>query len=98
MSERDSYNDGEFAWVNLATTDIDAAARFYGDLIGWEFEPAPGPREETRGYGFFTYGGKQVAGGGTVEREGQAPAWLSHIKTSDANTAAQRVRDAGGNV
>jgi uncharacterized protein len=98
VSERDSYNDGEFAWVNLATTDIDAAAAFYGDLIGWEFEPAPGPREETGGYGFFTYNGKQVAGGGTVEREGQPPAWSSHIKTSDADASAQKVKDAGGAV
>jgi uncharacterized protein len=98
MSQRDSYNDGEFAWVNLLTTDVDAAARFYGDLIGWEFEPAPGPPEETGGFGFFTYNGKQVAGGGSVRQEGQPPAWLSHVKTSDADAAAQKVKDAGGTV
>ncbi len=98
MSERNSYSDGEFAWVNLLTTDIDAAARFYGDLIGWEFEPAPGPPEETGGFGFFTYEGKQVAGGGSIQQEGQPPAWSSHIKTSDIDAATQRVRDGGGTV
>jgi predicted enzyme related to lactoylglutathione lyase len=98
VSERNSYSDGEFAWVNLATSDIDAAARFYGDLVGWEFEPAPGPPEETGGYGFFTYNGKQVAGGGSVQQEGQPPAWLSFIKTGDADATAQKVKDAGGAV
>lgn len=98
MSERSSYSDGEFAWVNLLTTDIDAAAGFYGDLIGWQFEPVPGPPEETEGFGFFTYNGKQVAGGGLVQREGQPPAWLSHIKTSDADASAQKVKDVGGTV
>jgi predicted enzyme related to lactoylglutathione lyase len=98
MSERDSYNDGEFAWVNLLTTDIDAAARFYGDLIGWEFEPVPGSPGETQGFGFFTYDGKQVAGGGLVQQEGQPPVWLSHVKTSDIDASAQKVTEAGGTV
>jgi uncharacterized protein len=98
MSERSEYAPGEFAWVNLATPDIGAAVRFYGDLLGWEFEPAPGPPEETGGYGFFTYNGKQVAGGGSVQREGQPPAWSSYIKTNDADATAQKVRDAGGTV
>ena len=46
--------------------------KFYGDLLGWEFEPAPGRPEETGGYGFFTYNGKQVAGGGSVQGRGSA--------------------------
>ena len=58
MSERSEYKPGEFCWVDLATTDIDAATRFYGDLLGVEAEPAPGDPEETGGYGFFTQRGK----------------------------------------
>jgi uncharacterized protein len=39
MSERGDYEDGEFCWVDLATPDLDASAKFYGELMGWEFEP-----------------------------------------------------------
>ena len=28
-----------FCWVDLATPDLDASAKFYGELMGWEFEP-----------------------------------------------------------
>ena len=36
MSERSEYNPGEFCWVELAVPDSDAAAQFYGELIGRE--------------------------------------------------------------
>ena len=29
MSERSKYAPGEFCWVDLATTDVDAALEFY---------------------------------------------------------------------
>jgi len=97
MSERDSYNDGEFCWVDLASTDFEASKKFYADLIGWEWEPA-GPAEEVGGYGFFTYNGKQVAGGGPVQAPGQPSAWSSYVKVADADASAKAVTDAGGNV
>ena len=34
MSERGDYKDGEFCWVDLATPDLDASAKFYGELMG----------------------------------------------------------------
>src|SRR5688572_5987154 len=63
MSERSEYAPGEFCWVDLATSDTDAAAKLYGDLLGWETRSA-GPVEETGGYAFFLRDGKQVAGYG----------------------------------
>jgi uncharacterized protein len=38
MSERKEYATGEFCWVELISPDVEAAARFYGDLLGWERE------------------------------------------------------------
>jgi uncharacterized protein len=98
MSDRDTYNDGEFCWVDLASPDLDASAKFYGELMGWEFEPVPGPPEETGGYGNLSYNGKLVAGLGGIMGEGQPPAWMSYVKTSDADETAKKVRDAGGTV
>ena len=36
MAERTQYTPGTFSWVDLATTDPDAAKSFYGALFGWK--------------------------------------------------------------
>lgn len=97
MSERDSYNPGEFNWVDLSVPDTDAAAKFYGDLIGWEHELAE-PAAEGGGYGFFTYNGKQVAGLAPTQSAEQPPAWLSYIAVADADETAGKVEAAGGQM
>ena len=94
MSERSEYAPGEFCWVDLATPDTDAAAKLYGELLGWETQPA-GPVEETGGYGFFLRDGKQVAGFGPLQGEGQPPAWASYVKVVDADETAEKVKQAG---
>jgi hypothetical protein len=38
MPERTRYDPGTPSWVDLSTTDLDSALRFYGDLFGWEFQ------------------------------------------------------------
>jgi uncharacterized protein len=97
MSERTEYAPGEFCWVDLASTDFDAAKAFYADLLGWEWDAADSP-EETGGYGFFTFKGKQVCGGGPVQAPGQPSAWSSYVKVEDADEAAAKVKEAGGEV
>ena len=97
MSERSEYGPGEFCWVDLATSDTDAAAKLYGELLGWETQSA-GPVEETGGYGFFLRDGKQVAGYGPIQAEGQPPAWSSYVKVADADESAEKVKQAGGSV
>jgi predicted enzyme related to lactoylglutathione lyase len=95
MSERDTYNDGEFCWVDLASPDVDASAKFYGDLIGWDrerYEPDP------EGYWYFTRQGRRVAGLETIRMEGQVPAWLGYVSVGDLEATAQKVGDAGGTV
>jgi predicted enzyme related to lactoylglutathione lyase len=98
MSGRSDYAPGEFCWVDLATTDVDAAAALYSELLGWAFEPAPGPPELTGGYGFFTRDGKMMAGLGRVMNEGQPPAWSSYVAVADVDATAAKVREAGGQV
>ena len=98
MSERSEYAPGEFCWTSLATTDVDGAKAFYGDLLGVDWEPAPGPPEETGGYGFFVRDGKQIAGMGPTQQEGQPSAWSSYVKVEDADATAEQVKEAGGQV
>jgi predicted enzyme related to lactoylglutathione lyase len=98
MSERTEYAPGEFCWVDLSSTDIDAGKRFYGELLGVEAEAAPGGPEVTGGYGFFTKNGKQVAGFGPTMQDGQASAWSSYVNVENADDTAEKVRGAGGQV
>ncbi len=93
MSERSGYNAGEFCWVGLGVPDPDAAAEFYGELIGWErerYEPDP------EGYWYLRHNGKLVAGLEGFRSKGQVPAWLGHVRVDDAAQGADKVRAAGG--
>jgi uncharacterized protein len=95
MSERTDYRPGEFCWVELVTADVDAAADFYGNLLGWErerYEPDP------EGYWFFRRGGKVVAGLEAVRMAGQVPGWLGYVNVDDVRATASKVGDAGGTV
>jgi len=58
MPERDGFAPGTPSWVDLATPDVDNAARFYGELFGWTTEET-GTVEETGGYRFFLSGGRR---------------------------------------
>ena len=42
MSKRTEYAPGEFCWVDLATTDVEGAKEFYGELLGIEAEAGAG--------------------------------------------------------
>ena len=79
MPERSNYAAGTPSWVDIGT-DIEPAKRFYGSLFGWESQDA-GPVEETGGYGFFTKGGKLVAGYGPQQNPGP-PFWSSYVNVS----------------
>jgi predicted enzyme related to lactoylglutathione lyase len=98
MSERSEYAPGEFCWVDLSTTDVEAAKDFYGELLGLGYDAAPGDPEETGGYGFFVKDGKMIAGLGPVQSDEGHPAWSSYVKVEDADETAEKVKDAGGTV
>ncbi len=97
MPEVSEFAPGTPSWVDLASPDPDAAARFYAGLFGWEAVEA-GPVEETGGYRMLTLGGRNVAGLGPTQGEGQPAMWTTYVTTDDADAAAARVREAGGVV
>jgi predicted enzyme related to lactoylglutathione lyase len=97
MPERTSYEPGTPCWVDLATPDVDASKRFYGDLFGWQYQSA-GPVEETGGYGMFTVNDRQVAGIGPIMQEAQPAVWSVYVATDDPEGAVARAQQAGGAV
>jgi uncharacterized protein len=95
MSERTSYVPGTPCWVDLATPDVDAAARFYGELFGWEVPERPDSRE-MGGYRRAILNGKDVAGVMPLMQEGQPPAWSTYLSVEDAGATARAVQENGG--
>src|SRR3954467_1210779 len=92
MPEFSSYPPGTPSWVDLSTSDVNGAARFYGELLGWE------TAEDGGGHRTFTLRGKPVAGCARVHEEGELPAWLTYIASDDVDATARRAGDAGGQV
>ena len=55
MSHTRSY----FVWYELTTNDIDAAQKFYGDVIGWKTQDSGTPGMD---YRQWTMGGTPIGG------------------------------------
>ncbi|MGP3687774.1 VOC family protein [Streptomyces sp. IBSNAI002] len=89
------FRTGSPNWIDLGSPDTDAAAAFYGAVLGWTFVSA-GP--EAGGYGFWQVDGKTVAALGPLTEEGASSAWMVHFDTRDIQATAEAVRAGGGQV
>lgn len=87
---------GLFVWQDLLTDDLEASRRFYGDLLGWEFE-------ETSRFGEPYLLARTVLGyiGGITQVEPETEAgpvaqWLSYARVADIDRVVTEVRARGG--
>jgi len=100
MSERDSYPAGVPCWVETLQDDPQAAAAFYGSLLGWE--PVGSDAEDEEGpfeYLVARVRGRDVAGIGSLPESGSVPpAWVTHVRVESADATAEAARAAGGTV
>jgi len=88
---------GGFSWHELATTDVAAALRFYGQLFGWT--KGPGHDMGAMGvYQILMLGGSQVGGMCNVQGPSTAPSWLSYVNVGDAGRAVAGAKAAGGRL
>ncbi len=89
MSERETYPPGVPCWVDNLVPDVEAALRFYRELLGWEFD-GPGPGD----YYVARLRGSDVAGVG-AQPPGVAAGWNTYVSVasvSDTARSAGRVR------
>jgi predicted enzyme related to lactoylglutathione lyase len=88
---------GEFCWNELATTDLEAAKKFYTELFGWKLKES-----QTAGmvYDEIVVGGKEVGGIYQLTAEqGDAPSnWMPYISVEDVDASAKRAEELGGKV
>jgi predicted enzyme related to lactoylglutathione lyase len=100
MGERTAYEPGTFCWIDLTTTDQEAAKGFYGDLFGWEAEDMPAGENMT--YSMQRLRGQDVAAiAAQPEQQREAgvpPTWNSYVWVESADDVAERVPKLGGTV
>jgi uncharacterized protein len=96
MVERTVYAEGEPCWAEAVAADMDAAKRFYGDVLGWTFVDS---ESEFGGYVLCLKNDKTVAAlTPPMSEVAGPPVWNTYLKTSDANATAQRIDQAGGKL
>ncbi len=100
MQETPEYAPGTFCWVELATSDGDAAKKFYTELFGWGFEDNPmGPGMV---YTMLTLDGKQVGAlykmMADMSAMGIPPHWMSYASTESADDTAAKAQTLGGTI
>lgn len=99
MPHRDGYPQGVPCWIDLQTTDQEAAKAFYGGLFGWELDDEPLPMGGH--YTMASLDGGAVAGIGTQPPgtpEGMPPYWTTYFWVDDLDEVVGKVADAGGQV
>jgi len=89
---------GEFSWVELATTDHEAAFTFYSKLFGWQalHRHDMGPMGT-----YLIFGSDGVQQGGMIKlgaERGSKPAWLAYAAVADADLCAKEIPGLGGRV
>lgn len=87
---------GKFVWHDLLTEKPDVTRKFYGELLGWTFEPT-----EIPDYSIIKSNGRAV--GGIVDMRSKDPdenesQWISVLSVPDVDAATKKTRDAGGEI
>lgn len=99
-TETTTLAPGTFCWVDLFTSDTDAAKKFYGTLFNWQ--SADLPMGEGAAYTMFTRGGKPAAGLSPLKAEmrqiGVPPHWASYVQVASTDECAKKAVALGGKL
>src|SRR5687768_15961510 len=100
MPNIDTHNPGSFCWFELATTDQNAAKKFYSSLFGWQ--PNDNPMGDAGVYTILKLNGRDAAAGYTLMpdmlSQGLPPHRTLYVWVDNAVVTAAKVAVAGGIV
>ena len=95
------YTPGRWVWGDLVTSDVAAAADFYGKVFGWTFETYGG-EDDRDTYTLALADGLPIGGLAFDQRamKGDVPSarWIGLISVTDVHAAADAVTQGGGKV
>lgn len=100
MTEFTEYKPGTFCWVELTTSDAEAAKEFYTQLFGWATSDVP--MGEGHVYTMLEIDEKPVAALYEMYDEqrdqGIPPNWASYVSVADADETAEKAESLGATV
>lgn len=95
--KEDSLKHGAFGWMELMTTDVESARRFYSKLFGWETEYA-----SMEGMNYWVIKSRGDTTGGIMsmppEVVGMPPMWGIYVTVDDVDATAKEVEELGGKI
>jgi predicted enzyme related to lactoylglutathione lyase len=82
---------GSFCWNELLASDTAGAAKFYGQLFGWQAVEFPGPMK----YSLLKQDGRDI--GGLMQRpmENVPPHWLAYVKVENVDASFKKATTLG---
>ncbi len=100
MQETTEYAPGTFCWVELATTDGEAAKKFYAELFGWSF--TDNPIGNGMVYTMLKLDGKEIGGvyhmPSEMTAQGIPTHWLSYVSVESADETADKAKSLGATL
>jgi hypothetical protein len=86
---------GKIVWMDLVTSDVRAAAKFYRDIFNWQFKFSGNDS-----YAYATLNGKPVASIAAYDEDVESGEglWIASISVEDVDAAARRVKNQGGSI
>ncbi len=100
MAKKTEYVHGQFSWVDLQTSDVEGAKKFYGALLGWEFNDVP--TDQGVDYTLCMSHGEVAAGisplSPNAAKNGAPPSWSNYINVVDAEATEASAKEQGATV
>jgi predicted enzyme related to lactoylglutathione lyase len=88
------HQPGRFSWLELVTSDAEAAKTFYTSLFGWTTRDVPMGGDDV--YVMLEKEGDVV--GALYETKKQPPAWNSYITVRSVDESAETAKRLGGTI
>ena len=99
MSQDAMKQHGAFSWNELATTDVEAAKAFYGELLGWQFQDIQaGDMKYTMIKTDNQELGGMMATPPEAKAKGKPPTWGAYVTVDDVDAQVARVDQLGGKI
>jgi predicted enzyme related to lactoylglutathione lyase len=91
---------GTICWAEHASKDVEAAKKFYSELLGWKLA---GSQAAGMNYTEIVVGDKHIGGMYQMPEEGgnagDVPSrWMSYVAVDDVDASAKRTEELGGRV
>jgi uncharacterized protein len=99
QAEPARWTHATFYWNELMTRDVERAKRFYGETIGWSFDPMTMPDGGT--YWCAMLDGRPVAGIFSIsapEYDGVSESWMSYLAVDDVDARVKKATKAGARL